>query len=422
MTFSRQFFAKNIYNLIFLLYVTLCSAYITTITKFSPFYFGLFASFLLFFLSFFRISSIKRNKNKKVLLTFIILIALFSILNIFITNTYSYSFGIFFLLLLNQFSTLYIYSTLKRVNKISVIRKSIHIYYWIAIIIGVCDIIYRYLTRLHSYHGLQYIYNFKMSSLMFTDANWVGFIYMIAFSFFLYLYDIYHLVRKSQLYVLFIFVLTSISRAAFFSSIIVLIYSKFLKSPKKQKKLFLILLAIFSFVGIPFVVDYVLHDDSFQTKLIILKGFSYYLTHTSIQDLFIGFGFQFATSTRAEAAMNYCGVIGHLYIVTKMMDFGMIGFALEIIYFIVLLKLTQYRFFYLLLPFLVCGLSMCPTNLSFFYTFAGIMLFLENRKRSFSYDRFNQRYNANLQCRTICCRSNRINFKSILFKYRIRDC
>ena len=88
---------------------------------------------------------------------------------------------------------------------------------------------------------------------------------------------------------------------------------------------------------------------------------------------------------------------------------------------IALIKKSHGKFLYMLLPFFVCGLSMCPTNLSYMYVFSGVLLYLENHKRGMQYG-FNQRDNADLQCRVVCGRSNRVDLKSIIFKYRICDC
>ena len=130
----------------------------------------------------------------------------------------------------------------------------------------------------------------------------------------------------------------------------------------------------------------------------------YLLYHETLQieKLLIGFGFGFAAGDLADMYLNYSGVHGHLYIVIKLMDFGILGLFLELIYFFTIMRLTNFKFLYLFIPFFICGLSMAPGNLSFLYCFSGVVIFLEQNRNKIlgvSYARrINQCNNANLQC------------------------
>ena len=402
---AREFIFGDIRNLALLLYVGLCSAYLTSVTSFSPFYFGLLFSLVFCFVAFLHRLSVFADKNKRALLKVFFITMIFYFVNLSYTKTFSKAVGLFFLLAINQFSTIYVYGICHYVKKEKIIKHCVRFYFYVTVVIGVIDLIYRWFIRLNIYRGPQYFYNFKMS-IMFTDSNWNGFIYMLAFSFFIYLRDRYKMVSKNKLLVLFLFVLLAISRAAISCSVLVIIYSKFQKLSRYKKSIFVITVAIAFCCIFPILFYYAMHDDSFQTKLIIFKGLAYYLTHNSFTQLLIGFGTQFATSDLADMYMNYSGVVGHAYIVLKIMDLGIIGLFLELIYFYVLLKITNYSFAYLLIPFLVCGLSMCPSNLSFFYVFAGIIVFLESNRNKGEVNGFNKRDNADLQCRAVCRRGN----------------
>lgn len=405
-------------------FVGVSSAYLTSVTHFSPYYFGLLLLIVNSFILVIHNSKMQNDSVSKALLMLISVITVFLIFNICFTKTFGKLFSILFLLLINQMSTLIVYEMCflcsKKVDAEVYIKNAVNLYFWIEIFIGIADIFYRFAKRTYSYAGLQYFYNFK-TSIMFEDSNWNGFIYMISFAFFLYLYDNYRIIGKWHLRILFFYCILSLSRAAVFSSILVIIYSRFIKLSDKKKKIYVLFLILFSIFILPFMFFYVSHDDSFNTKIVIIKGLLYYISHTPIDKLLIGFGSGFATSEYSLPYLNYAWVQGHLYVVIKIMDIGLQGLFLDFLYFIALIKKSNGKFLYMLLPFFVCGLSMCPTNLSYMYVFSGVLLYLENHKRGMQYG-FNQRDNADLQCRVVCGRSNRVDLKSIIFKYRICDC
>ncbi|GHU75204.1 hypothetical protein FACS189461_1010 [Spirochaetia bacterium] len=102
----------------------------------------------------------------------------------------------------------------------------------------------------------------------------------------------------------------------------------------------------------------------------------YYLAHSTILQLLWGNGLS-AASTDVSLYGKMYGDIGNLYIVNKVIDIGFIGFGLEIVFFLVCLNLTKNKLMYIFLPFLIAGFSMCPSNLSYFYTLIGITIGIE---------------------------------------------
>ncbi len=373
----------NISIVALILFVGLCSCYITSVSHFSPYYFGLLLLIAFSFILLINNYKMRNDYVSKSLSTIVIVMASFLIFNIYKTTTIEKMPGILFLLLINQISTLIIYNicflSSQKTDSRYFIKDAVHLYFFIEVILGIIDLIYRFAKRTDFYSGIQYFYNFK-SSIMFEDSNWNGFIYMISFAFFLYLYDNYRIIGKWHLRILFIFCVFSLSRAAVFSSIIVIIFSRFIKFPYKKRKMYVVFLILVSSFVLPFLIFFVTHDDSFNTKIVIIKGLAYYISHTPIDKLLIGFGTGFASSEYSLPFMNYAWVQGHLYLVVKILDIGLIGICLELLYFYALIRFSKIKFLYLFIPFFVCGLSMAPTNLSFLYCFAGIIVFIEQNR------------------------------------------
>ena len=194
-------------------FVGVSSAYLTSVTHFSPYYFGLLLLIVNSFILVIHNSKMQNDSVSKALLMLISVITVFLIFNICFTKTFGKLFSILFLLLINQMSTLIVYEMCflcsKKVDAEVYIKNAVNLYFWIEIFIGIADIFYRFAKRTYSYAGLQYFYNFK-TSIMFEDSNWNGFIYMISFAFFLYLYDNYRIIGKWHLRILFFYCILSL--------------------------------------------------------------------------------------------------------------------------------------------------------------------------------------------------------------------
>lgn len=96
-------------------------------------------------------------------------------------------------------------------------------------------------------------------------------------------------------------------------------------------------------------------------------------------NLLIGNG-TLAASTNM-ALLGNIGYSAHLYFIIKTLDLGLIGLILDFGYLLIINYLSKNKFFYILLPFSICGLSMCPTNLSMMYVFGGLIIFIEESRR-----------------------------------------
>ena len=307
-------------------------------------------------------------------------IIIFYLITTILTQTYAQIPNLIVTILLNQISLLITIWGLSKIHNKKEIFEFVESYFSVAVFVGICDFLYRLKHPSNSNVGILAFYNYKNNSIMFDDSNWVGFIYMIAFSFFVYLRDRFMLVLRKRLLILFLLVILSFSRAAILSSLIVLLYSKFKKQKSQIRVFILLILSSIVFIGLPLLINFLSIDGSFITKMALFRGLKYYFNNASLSQLFLGNGA--ASSSNNPVLLGYCGYGAHLYLVIKIIDLGFIGLALELLFFVNCFVLTHGYFAYLFLPFFICGLSMCPTNLSYMYVLAGVMIYLEQSNGS----------------------------------------
>ena len=368
----------------FIMCVGFCSAYLTEVTKFSPYYVAVIFVLINIVTYVVRAKKFYIDSSLTQLFIMFAFMTIWGVINTRINPTQYNKFSSYFILLIvNQFSTILIYyiGMNSQIDRDDVI-KAFRIYFWISTVIAIFDLGYRYLHRMSAYTGIHWYRNLKGDSIIFADSNYVGFIYMVAFCIFLYLYREWKINLKKELVIYSIIVFFSASRAAIVCCLLMFVLSFLLGKLYRFGKaiiVFIPLLAIIAFYGSLLFGRINSRDISFNTKLWIIKGFNYYLNNSSLKRLLIGNGLQAAT-TDTSLYGNNIWYYGHLYVVIKIIDIGIIGFVLEIAYFLIILVKTHYRFIYLLLPFVLSGLSFCPSNLSYFYVFAGVMLLLEKNR------------------------------------------
>ena len=359
-----------------LLLIIFCSAYLTQLTSFSPFYFAYAFALLLFILSF--LQNPHTHIYRMMLYLFILLIAaeINSFIGYMINPHSDESYYMFLDLMFNQFLTVFLLLLLSNSKNILFVQKSVDAYYYVAVVFGFADFIYRVIHRGYGASGWKFFYNYKFNSIMFLDSNWTGFIYMIAFAFFIYLRscNIFN-ISKRKCSILLLLVLLSFSRAALFCCFIVLFFDFYMRRQKSERLLILSIAGILFPVLFYCVFLFFLQDGSFRTKLELLNGILYYIQHIDIIHLLFGNGIGSASNNLPLLGNINLG--GHLYIVVKLITFGLVGFLLDIFFFLACIRFTNKKIFYLLLPFFICGLSMCPTNLSFMYVFIGLMIYIE---------------------------------------------
>ena len=356
----------------FLFLVMLSAGYITKISHFSPAYigFGLAIVFIpLLFIYKFRFF----YKNEFNLFVYLIFYFIYLVVASLLTHNSNILARYISGFLFNQFIFLLTIFFMKYSSK-NDIMKALKAYLFFTALIIVCDTLYRFTHASNFYTGRQWFYNFKNNAIMFDDSNWTGFISMLNFSMLVYLRDRKISFNKLFLPLYFILTCLTFSRAAVVCQIVVLLYSWNIRKNKINKRFVIICFVPMILLFVMYIVKN-LNDDSFGTKLALMKGLIYYLQHNA-NALLLGNGIEAASN--GEALLGRVGYAGHLYLIVKIIDIGLIGFLFEIIFFIKCIKYSKGSYYYLFIPFALCGLSMCPSNLSFFYMLTALMVGVEN--------------------------------------------
>lgn len=117
-----------------------------------------------------------------------------------------------------------------------------------------------------------------------------------------------------------------------------------------------------------------LTDASFLSKLEILKGMLYYITHFDLHTLIWG---NYPDACHDSLRFMHVWIGGHLYM-TRYIDFGFITALFEFIIFALLCIYTHFKALYIILPFLIAGISFAPWNLPYMYCLLGLIYVLEN--------------------------------------------
>lgn len=365
---------KNLINIPIFSFVALCNFYITELTKLSPAYFGI--GLVLIAIPFFYMQrKIKFNINYLILVLLLFFYCTYLFIDCIILedfdNVSSYFYSFFF----NQFmfilSAFLISMLFSKQVKTVVAKMTVF-----TVIVLIWDCINRFTHVLNKFSGVLAFYNYKFNSIMFVDSNWAGFIGMCLFATLIYLRDSDFFYKKGYILFVFLLVCLTISRAAIVCCILVLILSKFMRSKKKIQIAFVF--------GIPtliisiFLVFTKLTDGSFLTKLEIIDGMLYYFKNFP-ELLLFGNGIGSCGLNENSFMFNGCWFVIHAYFAQKIVDIGLMGFFLELLFFFLCIICTRGKYLYLLMPFLFCGFSMCPLLLPYYYIETALVFCIENK-------------------------------------------
>lgn len=345
--------------------------YLTQIVPVSPFYFGIVFAILLLCCNF----SVRVNlpivqiKRKYIPLFFhgIILFA-YVVFNAVLNACqlkYPALQGLSFLFLICSFflstnTTEFATKTLKRVIFIVLILLLIEFVYRIT-----HPQFFKWATDIDNF-----FYIYKFSSIMFSDTNETGFFIMMFTAFLVYLND--KKVIKIPFIILFIsfsFIVGTFSRAAVFGFVVFLFYNNYFKKQSIQTKFFIVFCAIFSVFGI---ITFFMNDGSFLTKIEIFSKSVSYLCRNNIREFLFGVGM--------NNSINALGIYGHNYISLYFIEYGAIGMFL-FTSFLIHIFFCNAETKYLLIPYIITGLSFAPYFIPYFFFFIGFILQFEERSK-----------------------------------------
>jgi hypothetical protein len=347
-------------------------AFLANITIFSPIYFSFIGGILLLLIYALFEGRLFYDIETPFIIFFDIIIVSYHFVQMLFTNSVEYlkdytiyAFSILYLILIIVFS--HIISARELIN----IAKK---YIFISDMFLILDFIWRLYKRDTAYTGIFAFYNFKMNGIMFMDSNFSGFFALINFAFLLYLRD-YRIISLSKKFIFFHFflVVLNLSRAAIIASLILCFYLLF----KKQRMIIKIPIFIMFVLCIIMVLSLIIFDPSFLTKIEIFTKTTEYLKNVSISQLFLGNGL--------ASSITFLGRAAHNFISFLLIEMGLISLLLFFLLFSSIYFFTKKAFAYILIPYLIAGLSMAPGAIPYFYAIAGMMYVFQ--KKGYSYEK-----------------------------------
>lgn len=358
---------KNIVNPFYVLTIFSC-LYLTQILPISPFYIGLCLWLMLLFAN----SSINCNiqitrKENTIIVYYISAFGLYVLLNAFLNNIplkypILQSMSFFFFVLAFQISSQ------KKENLIISIKNLV----FLVLCLLSIECVYR-ISHPQAFSWTtdsNFFYMYKFSSIMFSDTNETGFFVLIFLSFLTYLHDSKLMkISRFSLFLGFVFLVLTFSRAAIVGFLVLFVYNYIYKKMHVLMKFILIIVVVWAAVA---VFIFFLRDGSFLTKLDIFQKTYQYLFKTNTRNFIFGIGM--------NQSVKALDIYGHNYITLYLIEYGFIGFLFFAGLFSLIFFMER-KTYYLLIPYLVAGLSFAPYFIPYFFFFLGFIVQLEKDKR-----------------------------------------
>lgn len=212
-------------------------------------------------------------------------------------------------------------------------------------------------------------YKYKMNSIMYQDSNFVGIFIVALFFFCIYLRRYQAILLKWQMFMLTILCVLTFSRAAIFTLIAFYILIGF------KTKIMKILLSITAIItGATFIFGYMNSDISFLSKIEIVDRAFEFLSDTTMSNVLLGIGF--------GNSFEYLRIGAHNFMITYLLESGLIGFILLFVLWWRILKKTKFKAGIVMLPFLLAGMSLAGHAITYLYCIFAIIYILEKKHAS----------------------------------------
>lgn len=342
----------------------LFSGYFITSLTYSPIYFSFLIGLLFVVFLVFKQHTIWADKSTKIVLLFLSYIVITQyILN---KNSSHAVFNVVFSLL--HFCVIcrsLLYCDRYQIQKLSrwMINVSIPLVIYEGIYRWQHPIVYINNVRYH----IEY-YQYKYSSIMYGDSNYVGLFCVCLFFFCVYLEKNEQLNLKIQKIILAIAIIGTLSKA----SIATLIVFYIMFDVKAKLWIRMCIMGVGVMVGLSDFVAIILRDGSFVGKISIIKRTYLFLKAAPIKMILFGVGF-------GNTNMYIPGG-AHNLIATYIVESGVVGLFLLFWIWYNVLKITKYKLYVVLLPFFVNCMSLSGHANTYFYTILAIATMLEKRR------------------------------------------
>jgi len=364
---------KYTLNYLALFFIIPFSGFYITKLPLSPIYLfimiGVYLSTIIIFVS----NKIKLSKEVflaiALLFYFLIFQQIFSIPNISAYVNFSFSIVVFIVS----------YIILNKTNSNAIINISEKLIFF-SIPLLLCEAYYRITHPVFfvdfAAMGREYLafYYFKINSIMYQDSNFVGLFILSLFFFLLYLKQFTFKKYYISFSLLIILIFATISRASILSLVLFSFLYIFKQKIYKYKITILIFSILFSFLLFPILLKYKTIDDSFYSKFeIFYRTFEYILNANFVYLLFgVGFG----------NAVYVLDIGAHNFFVTYLVESGVIGLILIVIFWSYILYKTKFKAGIVMFPFLFNSMSLTSGAIPYLYAMFAVILALESRRNN----------------------------------------
>ena len=344
------------------------SLFMANVTTFSPIYF-LFVLFNVFLLCYFCCKGkLKTFLDLRFLFFIVFFIGIFRILNyILFKNALKEN-------LFQFFSVLYLPLTLLMLNSFTenCFIKVLKRYFLFTDLFLFADLLFRLVNRTNDFSGILFFYNFKKNGMMFQDSNFTAFLGMINFGTKLY----FKTKTKINFFsgITFFLTVLNLSRASWIGLILSICIYIFLNVSTKTKMKLIITGAVFAVSVCLYVLNKKFNDYSFLTKFDIFNATFNTVKNSNIFNLFFGYGVE------SSKHVLDIGFSAHNYFSRSLVETGIIGSSQYFFLFIVCIFLSKGYALIILLPYLVAGLSMCPSCCPYFFAMIACIIKFELNK------------------------------------------
>ncbi len=230
--------------------------------------------------------------------------------------------------------------------------------------------LYRIMNPVSFNNPTEEFYSYKINSIMYQDSNFVGVFIVYLYFLALYLDNKYNDNNKIIRIFLTILCILTFSRSAIITLLGLTLFID--KRINRILKIFIILFFSF-FVGY-LIYKYIINDASFISKLYILKnGFNLFFNNFKFGQQLFGIGL--------GNTKYYLGIGSHNYIITYLLETGTIGLILQLLLLFNLIKTTNKKVLYVLVPFFIMGFSCVPHFIPYIYCGCSIIYSMEKQEQ-----------------------------------------
>jgi hypothetical protein len=317
--------------------------------------------------------------------------------NLQIYKVSAYSFSLLFLYLLlfvghsnfiafmNHFSSLLMFPIVvelgKNIKKETILKISVTLIK-ISVFFLAIECIVRYICATLWSNDSSF-YRYKDFSFMFYDTNYAGLAILVLYFFCMYLNIYYNINLSLYKKLLFILCFLTISRTAMLSLLLSLFYFFYNIKNKKAKFKRIVSIRLVLFLCVVCICLIALYDllyehfygldGSLNTKFKLIESVINLLNSNNEYNILTGFGI--------GKSSLYLGTYPHNFFLLHMLDTGIVGLAVELLYLIFILNKQKLKGLLIFIPFFIAAQSATPTSVHYLYVILGIIFLLEYDNR-----------------------------------------